>query len=70
MRLGFVIMARGISSESTVGRAWVPDAKEVQYTTICWQGDGHFILGSERRYCIGRFKVVIITNLEQKQKSA
>ena len=22
-----------------MGRAWVPEAKEVQDTTICWQGD-------------------------------
>ena len=26
-------------------RAWVPEAKEVQDVTICWQGDGHSILG-------------------------
>ena len=28
-----------------MGRAWVPEAKEVQDATICWQGDGHSILG-------------------------
>ena len=26
-----------------MGRTWVPEAKEVQDTTICWQGDGHSI---------------------------
>ena len=30
---------------STVGKAWVHEAKKVQDTTICWQGDGHSILG-------------------------
>ena len=34
-------------------RAWVPEAKEVQDTTICWQGDGHSILGCKRRYYVG-----------------
>ena len=28
-----------------MGRAWVPEAKEVQDATIYWQGDGHSILG-------------------------
>ena len=28
-----------------MGRAWVPETKEVQYTTVCWQGDDHSILG-------------------------
>ena len=27
-------------AQSSVGRAWVPEAKEVQDATICWQGDG------------------------------
>ena len=31
-------------TQSSVGRAWVPEAKEVQDATICWQGDGHSIL--------------------------
>ena len=31
---------------------WVPDTKEVQDTTICWQGDGHIILGRKRRYVV------------------
>ena len=39
--------------ESSVGRAWVPEAKEVQDATICWQGDGHSILGHKRRYYVG-----------------
>ena len=43
MRLGFIIMSQRI--ESSVGRAWVPEAKEVQDATICWQGDGRSILG-------------------------
>ena len=38
-----------------MGRAWVPEAKEVQDVTICWQGDGHSILGRKRRYYIGLF---------------
>ena len=28
-----------------MGTVWVPEAKEVQDTTISWQGDGHSILG-------------------------
>ena len=28
-----------------MGRAWVPEATEVQDTTICWQGDGHSTMG-------------------------
>ena len=42
-------------SQSSVGRAWVPEAKEVQEATICWQGDGHSILGCKRRYYFGLF---------------
>ena len=38
------------TQESSVGRAWVPEAKEVQDATICWQDDGHSILGRKRRY--------------------
>ena len=34
-------------AQSSMGRAWVPDAKEFQDTTICWQGDGHSILGCQ-----------------------
>ena len=30
-----------------MGRARVPEAKEVQDTTICWQGDGHSILDAK-----------------------
>ena len=41
--------------ESSVGRACVPEAKEVQDPTICWQGDGHSILGRKKRYCFGLF---------------
>ena len=36
-----------------MGRAWVPEAKEVQDITICWQGDGHSVLGRKRRYYVG-----------------
>ena len=43
------------AQESSVGRAWVPEAKEVQDATICWQGDGHSILGRKRRYYVGLF---------------
>ena len=32
-----------------MGRAWVPEAKEVQDATICWQADGHSIFGRKRR---------------------
>ena len=41
--------------ESSVGRAWVPEAKEIQDATICWQGDGHNILGRKRHYSVGLF---------------
>ena len=54
MRLGFIIMSQRIK-ESSVGRAWVSEAKEVQKATICWQGDGHSILGRKRRYYVGLF---------------
>ena len=40
---------------SSVGRAWVPEAKEVQGATIYWQGDGHSILGRKRHYNVGLF---------------
>ena len=37
-------------------RQWVgPGSKEVQDATICWQGDGHSILGRKRRYHVGYF---------------
>ena len=37
-------------------RQWVgPGSKEVQDATICWQGDGHSILGRKRRYHVGHF---------------
>ena len=42
-------------AQLSVGRAWVPEAKEVQDATICWQGDGYSILGRKRRYYVGRF---------------
>ena len=42
-------------AQSSVGRAWVPEAKEVQDTIICWQCDGHSILGRKRRYYVGLF---------------
>ena len=38
-----------------MGKVWVPEAKEVQDATICWQGDGHSILGRKRRYYVGLF---------------
>ena len=31
-----------------MGRAWVPEAKEVQDATIYWNGDGHSLLGRKR----------------------
>ena len=38
-------------------RRWVGlvEAKEVQDATICWQGDGHCILGRKRCYHVGLF---------------
>ena len=42
-------------AQSSVGRALVLQAKEVQDATICWQGDGHSILGRKRRYYVGLF---------------
>ena len=42
-------------AQSSVGRAWVPEAKEVQDATICWQGDDHSILGRKRHYYVGLF---------------
>ena len=33
-----------------MGGAWVPEAKEVQDVTVCWQGDRHSILGCKRCY--------------------
>ena len=38
-------------AQSSVGMAWVPEAKEVQDATICWQGDGHSILGQKALLC-------------------
>ena len=34
-----------------MGRACVPEAKEVKDTTISWQGDGHSILGRKGVIC-------------------
>ena len=42
-------------AQSSVGRAWVPEAKEVQDATICWKGDGHSTLGRKRHYYVGLF---------------
>ena len=40
-------------------RQWVgpgsPRPKEVQDATICWQGNGHSILGRKRHYYVGLF---------------
>ena len=36
-------------------RAWVLEAKEVQDTTICRQGDGHSMFGRKMRYYVGHF---------------
>ena len=38
-----------------MGRALLPETIEVQDATICWQGDGHSILGRKRRYYVGLF---------------
>ena len=42
-------------AQSSVNRAWVREAKEVQDTTICWQGDGHSMLGCKRHCYVGLF---------------
>ena len=55
MRLVHCYEPENKAQESSVGRAWVPEAKEVQDATICWQGDGHSILGCKRRYYVGLF---------------
>ena len=47
---------------SSVGRAWVPEAKEVRDATICRQGDGHSILGCKRRYYVRLFTQVKYNN--------
>ena len=39
----------------TVDETWVPEAKEVQDATICWQDDGHSILGRKKRNYVGHF---------------
>ena len=36
-----------------MGRAWVPEAREVQDKTICWQDESHNILGRKRCYYVG-----------------
>ena len=37
------------------GRTWVPETKEIQDTTICWQGDSHSILERKKRHYVGPF---------------
>ena len=52
MRLGFIIMSQRINSESSVGRVWVPEAKEVQdatsagkvMATVFWDAKGVIML--------------------------
>ena len=34
------------------------EAKEVQDTTICWQGDGHSILGGKTHYYVREYGMV------------
>ena len=46
-----------------MGRAWVPEDKEGQDTTICWQGDGHSILGLKRHNYVGLFTQEKYNNL-------
>ena len=59
-----------------MGRVWVPEAREVQDTTICWQGDGHSIFGSKGRYYVGllpkRSKIIGVyyANLLDQQRTA
>ena len=48
-------MSQRIKLRSSVGRAWVPETKEVQDTAICWQGDGHSIFGRKRRNYVVHF---------------
>ena len=47
-------------AQSSVGRAWVPEVKEVQDTTTCWQGDVHSILG--------RKGVIMLDSLPKRRK--
>ena len=59
-----------------MGRTWVPEAKEGQDTAVCWQGDGHTILGGKGRYYVGLFPKkntitgVYYANLLDQQRTA
>ena len=60
-----------------MSRLWVPEAKEVQDTTICWQGDDHSILGRKGRFYVGlftqeKYKItgVYYANLLDQQRTA
>ena len=50
-------------SQLSVGRALVPEAKEVQDATICWQDDGHSILGCKRRTKTGVYYANLLDQL-------
>ena len=52
MRPGFIIMSQRIKLKVASGLGRVSQAKEVQNTTLCWQGDGNCILGRARRYYV------------------
>ena len=56
-------MSQRIKLRVVSGWAWVPEAKEVQDTTICWQGDGHSILGRKRRYLTGLYYANLLDQL-------
>ena len=47
-----MIMSQRIKLIVVSGLSWVPEAKEVQDTIICWQDDGHSSLGRKRRYYV------------------
>ena len=56
--------------ESSVGKTRVHEVKEVQDTTICWQGDGHSILGRKRSYYVGLFTQEMYNNWSVLRKLA
>ena len=49
--LEFIIMSQRIKSRHWVGLVSLRP-KKVLDATICWQGDGHSILGRKRRYYV------------------
>ena len=46
-----------------MGRAWVPEAKQVQDATICWQGDGHSIFLPKKSTITGVYYANLLDQL-------